>query len=137
MTEITDIKSFIANELGIHQDVISSDTDIYDTFGTEGDDCFDFEAKYAERFDVNMDNFRWYFHHGEEGWNIGALIFKPPHGRVDRIPITPALLQTYAKLKSWQLSYPKHTLPKRRYDLMITRLLVILVIAGSCVATWE
>lgn len=126
MTELDDIYQFLAEELGVPKENLHESTDIYDEFGMEGDDCFGFEEYFSEKFCVNMEGFLWYFHHGEEGmFSIGALFFKPPYGRVVRIPLTPKMLRDSAVKGSWAINYPMHTIPNKRYDLTINKISIL------------
>lgn len=69
----------------------------------------------------------WYFHCGEEGsWNnIGGTFFKSPDERVKHIAVTPDMLSEFAKIGKWNIDYPDHKLPKRRYDILINQLLIL------------
>lgn len=126
MTEIEEIYQFLAEEIGVPKDKFNESTDIYDEFGMEGDDCFDFEEYFSKKFDVNMEKFLWYFHHGEEGiFSIGALFFKPPYSRVTRIPVTPKALQDAVAKGSWTIEYPAHTIPTERYDLTVNKIIIL------------
>jgi hypothetical protein len=89
---------------------LSDDADIFDRFGIDGDDAFEFIDRFATKFEIDTTNYRWYFHHGEEAFlNFGAWLFKPPYRRVDRIPITPQVLTEPLRAKRWPLKYPKQT----------------------------
>src|SRR6202163_3555503 len=39
-------------------------------------------------FERPLSAYLWYFHTGEEGFNIGGLFFRPPNAKVREIPIT-------------------------------------------------
>jgi len=73
-----------------------------------------------------MSGYRWYFHHGEEGFNIGSLFCAPPYKRVQHIPVTPSILLDAAVEGKWPLNYPDHKLPEKRYDILVTRVLIVL-----------
>lgn len=92
-----------------------------------GDDFHDMIDKYAKEYDVDMRDYLWYFHADEEGISIGGVFFKPPHARVERIPVTPRMLAQFIETKKWKIDYPKHSIPKRRVDLFINLGIVILV----------
>jgi flavin-dependent dehydrogenase len=103
------------------------ETDIF-RYGINGDVFHDLMDEFAEKYAVDMTGYLWYFHTNEEGINIGAIFFAPPDRQVKRIPVTPALLADFARKKKWDITYPEHRLPKRRYDIIATRLLLILAI---------
>jgi hypothetical protein len=109
---------------------LNHDDDIFDALGIYGDDAFDLMEAYSARFGVEVSDYRWYFHHGEEGSNPGALFFHPPYARVKRIPITLDVLAEGIERKHWPLQYPDHQLPKVRWDvwLQLPATLLILVL---------
>lgn len=51
------------------------DTDVLCKAGLSGLDAAHFMDLFAEKFGVDMNSYRWYFHHDEEGASIGALLF--------------------------------------------------------------
>ncbi len=46
---------------------LAEDDCIFGKLGIDGDDAFEFMEKFSETFGVNLDDYRWYFHNGEEG----------------------------------------------------------------------
>ncbi|WP_024546781.1 DUF1493 family protein [Picosynechococcus sp. NKBG15041c] len=125
---ITDIYRFIQQEIpDATGDRLTEDTDIFSTFDIQGDDCATFIEKFAQAFKVDLDGYLWYFHHGESGLNIGGFFVKPPYKRVDSLPITPAILLKAASKRRWKLTYPDHTLPKKRWDMIINKIILFLV----------
>ncbi len=139
MASLGDIYNFIAESSGVKADKLTPDTDLYKDIGIDGDDFFELEAEFGKRFSVDMANYRWYFHHGEEGgFNIGGLLFKPPYSRVMRIPVTPELLLQSANAHSWLLTYPEHELPPRRFDLLFNLFFLGSIgIAGIVLFFWR
>lgn len=104
----------------------SAAADIFEICGIDGDDASDFMEAFGARFDVDLDGYRWYFHHGEEGSNFGRLFFKPPYRRVVRLPITPDILVEAIEGRQWPLRYPPHELPDVRWDIRINQILMII-----------
>ncbi len=129
-TDRGEILAFVA-EIAGRDAILSDDTNIFETIGIDGDDATEFVAQFADRFGVDMAGYIWYFHHGEEGLNLGAFAFKPPYWRVSRIPITLAVLTEAVSTKRWPLSYPDHQLPARRWDLILN---IPVTIAGLAIA---
>src|SRR5262245_34784216 len=79
------VAEFLRDFWGSGTHLLSDDADIFDSFGIEGDDASEFIERFATQFKIDTSNYRWYFHHGEEGFvNVGAWLFKPPYRRVDR-----------------------------------------------------
>lgn len=125
---IHDIIDLVKEKSGA--DDVNELTDIFEDLGCVGDDFHELIEEYAKKYNVDMTSYLWYFHADEEGgWNsIGNIFFKPPYQRVKRIPVTPLMLLKFAMQKKWEVSYPEHHLPKRRYDIIINRIMVILFI---------
>jgi hypothetical protein len=132
-----DIISFIAEKHGIKESRIDSHTDIFFDLHCVGDDFHELMQEYAKQFQVDMKKFKWYFHANEEGQSFGAIFFKAPYERVDRIPVAPVMLLDFANNGKWSIEYPKHKLPKYRIDTLINYLLIIIIIffiIKSCVS---
>ena len=109
---------------------LNSNSDVFAKVGVSGDDCDDLMITYQKKYQVDMSEYLWYFHHEEEGsWNtIGGSFFQRPNERVKRIPITPKMLTDFANSKKWNVDYPEHNLPKYRYDIIINWSFIILLI---------
>ena len=127
MYNIKDIIAFVEQETGCSE--IIETTDIEKDLGCYGDDFDDFIHKYSKLFNVEMTSYLWYFHSREEGQNFGKLFFKAPNKRVTRIPVTPFMLLNFATEGKWNIEYPIHSIPQKRYDLSINKFLFILVSA--------
>lgn len=113
------------------------DADLFDQFGIDGDDASDFMTAFGACFDVACEDYRWYFHHREEGWNIAALFFAPPNRRVERIPITPDILVRIIETAQWPVQYPPHVLPKVRWDVRLNQSMLLVAIALGALWLWE
>jgi len=135
MIKIEDIYDLIEKEQGIHKSDIKPNSDLCEDLGIDGDDFFDFEVLFSKKFSVDMTGYLWYFHHGEEGMNIGSLFAQAPYQRVQHIPVTPEILLQAAQTKHWPISYPEHELPDKRYDILINQIIVftitLLIIMGA------
>ena len=127
MVAIADIYRFIQTELEVSETLLNLDTDLFEVLDLRADACADFMAKFAEKFNVELDNYLWYFHHGEAGLNLGGYLFAPPYQRVERLAITPTMLREAATKKRWLLSYPDHEIPKRRWDMVINKMILFFV----------
>ena len=125
------IDAFLIQNTGIDQ--LNPNDDLLNDQGVSGDDFHEMIDEYAKTFKVNMTGYLWYFHANEEGgWNsIGSAFFDPPYKRVSRIPITPALLLDIANKGHWDIQYPPHKLPRRRWDLLINQVLFAAVISWA------
>ncbi|MDR2916718.1 MAG: DUF1493 family protein [Tannerella sp.] len=107
---------------------INADSDIF-KLGFAGDDFHEMIYDYAAKYAVDMTGYLWYFHADEEGLSgIGGLFFPPPYKRVERISLTPQLLADIANKGKWDLEYPEHEIPVKRYDLIINQALLGLVL---------
>lgn len=125
MTPTSEIIEFIKGETDANANV---DTDIERDLGVFGDDFYELMEAFAKRYNVDMSEFIWYFHSGEEGLNIpSAMFFKPPYARVARIPVTPLMLSEFANTGKWSIDYPSHDIPKKRFDLTVNFLFIVMV----------
>jgi len=125
MNKYDEIIDFVKDISGI--DEINPESDIFN-LGVVGDDFHEMIDEYSKRYEVDMTEYLWYFHADEEGQSFGALFFKPPYRRVERIPITPRLLSEFATTKKWVINYPEHKLPNKRIDIIINQVLVLVFI---------
>ena len=122
MPTTDEIIEFVKENTGY--DNIASDTDIFGV-GITGDDFHELIEDFAKTYSVDMKNYRWYFHANEEGGDlVGEIFFPPPYKRVERIPVTPSLLTEFANSGKWTIKYPKHQIPKKRYDFLINNILL-------------
>ncbi len=97
--------------------------------GCYGDDFHELMEEYAKKFNVDMESYRWYFYTEEEGSSsIGGIFFKAPNETVERISVTPEMLLEFANKKKWGIEYPTHTVPRKRYDLLINIIVFVVVI---------
>jgi hypothetical protein len=125
---ITDLINFLQDLSG--NDNIESDSDIFNDIGMVGDDFHEMIEKFSKQFSVDMKDYLWYFHSDEEGQNLSYGIFKAPYKRVQRIPHTSKMLTEFANKGKWEIIYPRHKLPKRRYDILTNQILLGLFLAG-------
>ncbi|MBP8062628.1 MAG: DUF1493 family protein [Brevundimonas sp.] len=115
---------------------LPDDADLFDALGIDGDDGTDFMEAFVARFDVDATDFRWYFHHADEGWNFGALFYRPIYRRFGRIPITLAVLTEAVRTRRWPIVYPDHIVPGRRWDILINQIFVAAVLIGLAALGW-
>jgi len=116
---------------------LSDDADLLEDLGIYGDDAFEFIERFVSKFDVRADSYRWYFHHGEEGHNIGGLFFAPPYRRVEHIPISLETLIEAVETKRWPIDYPAHQLPNVRWDLRFNQIFALLAFSGLSLWLWQ
>jgi len=134
--DITEIIHFVAIESGAKIDIIHANTDIVDELGFVGDDFHELMTSYSNKYQVNMDEYLWYFHSEDEGLNIWSFIFKSPSAKVNRIPVTPEMLLNFAVKSKWQVVYPEHKVPTNRNDITCSNALWLVLIIGLCLAVW-
>src|SRR5690349_5885366 len=111
---IEDIIKLIVEKTGCRESEVRINADIDNDLGCTGDDFDELIAEFAQRFDVDMNSYLWYFHTYEEGHthNIGRWFVKVPPESIERIPVTPSVLLESANLKVWSIVYPAHSVPK-------------------------
>jgi hypothetical protein len=119
------VLAFVREKTG--EPLLEMDDDIFARALT-GKSFTEFVVAFSHRFRVNIDNYLWYFHTNEESINPGAIFYKPPFERVERIPITPSKLFDFANKGYWDVYYPEHEIPSSRIDVLINIILVFLVI---------
>lgn len=98
--------------------------------GIVGDDFHEMIENYAQKYQVDMSHYLWYFHADEEGHSLGGVLFKPPYERVERIPVTPQMLADFIVTKKWKMEYPSHQIPNHRTDLTINKAIGITFLIG-------
>jgi hypothetical protein len=111
--------------------LLSDDADILDRLGIDGGDAFDLIERFATKFEIDITNYHWHFHHGEEVSvnTIGSWFFNAPYRRVDRIPITSQVLAEAIRTKRWPLEYPEHKLPSVRWDIRFSQAVSLAIAA--------
>lgn len=123
---IENILDFVAEYSG--KEKLQESSDIEGELGVYADDWHDMIEKFGEIYQVDMTTYLWYFHSREEGFTIGSLFFKAPYERVERIPITPSDLLRIATKQKWDIKYPEHKIPNKRYDLIIGTVISLIII---------
>lgn len=114
----------------------SIDADVFGALGIDGDDAFEFMSRLTAKFGIDADKYRWYFHRGEEGWNLGGVFFRPPYRRVERMPITTRTLIEAIETKCWPLQYPAHKLPSVRWDIRLNQFLIVVAFIPLALLVW-
>jgi hypothetical protein len=128
---IADIQHFISTQLSCELTLVTADADIVYEL-----DCVDFAldefiAAYRTKFGVNMDDYHWYFHTNVVSGDtsaLGKMLFKPTPNAVKHIPITAKILCESANVGKWLISYPEHTVPRRRFDAYIQASIILIFI---------
>ena len=135
MYTLDDISEFVAKQTGVERTKIVPEARLVEDLGVEGDDFFELERVFAQQFKVDMSDYRWYFHHAEEGAaSLGAVFFSPPNMRVGHIPVMISMLLDAANCGRWTLEYPPHQLPARRYDVMVNLAVLFFVVLAALLA---
>ncbi len=135
MYTLDDVSEFVAKQTGVKRTKITPESRLVEDLGLEGDDFFELEHAFAQRFKVDISGYRWYFHHAEEGAaSLGGLFFPPPNIRVGHIPVTITLLLDAANAGKWTMEYPAHQVPPRRYDLAINLIVLIVFVLATLLA---
>jgi acyl carrier protein len=125
---IEEIYKFLIEFQGVKRNILTPDSDLLNDLDIDGDDFFELEEEFMSKFNVNMDSYRWYFHHGEEGFNFGSIFAPAPYQQVEHIPVTPRVLLEAAQTKVWPIIYPEHTITSRRKENAINKSIFFLLI---------
>lgn len=113
---------------------LTRDTALQADLGVYGDDLDAVILGWAERFGVDLSEYRPHFHTPEEGLNPGGLLFPPPASRAGQIPITLGMLHDFAERGAWGIDYPEPLPDGRRPDVWVNRVLAAGVTGG--LAAW-
>lgn len=131
-----EIAVFAEGFLGIPIDV-HAEVDLLGASGCEGDDAFEFMEAFSERFGVDLTGYRWEFHHSDEAAQLNpGWPFKAPHQKVERIPLTLALLTEAAAKGVWPLGYPDVDLGTGRPDIWNGLILFAGIVLVGGFAIW-
>ncbi|MDB5251120.1 MAG: hypothetical protein JWP27_289 [Flaviaesturariibacter sp.] len=122
---LAQVGRFLEERLG---EAVPLDADIFADLGCTGIRFTQLISAFGLRFDVDISAYRWYFHTNEDETTIGAMFFKPPYERVERIAVTPEMLLQFANSGWWDITYPEHEIPSSRADIFITILVIFAVI---------
>jgi hypothetical protein len=128
MYQLDDIIEFVKEETLSKR--VTADSDIERDLGWTGDDFSELMEKYCQKYKVDMSSYLWYFHHDEEGslHSIGGVFFKSPRQLVTHIPVTPKILFDFFQKGKWDLEYPEHSIPKKRYDILINQIVLFILV---------
>ena len=133
--QIEVIYEFIARSEPILTGELTPEADLHDDLGITGDDFPAFMASFEKEFNVDMQDYRWYFHHAEEGaLGLTGLFINSPAYRVPHIPVTPRLLLEAVTEGHWPVQYPEHDLSAKRFDITIDRVLALALVLFTL--TW-
>lgn len=123
--EITDfVCEFIACK-----ETVSPATELEKGMGITGDDFDELIQKYSEKFNVDMTDYKWFFHTVEESCNI-SILFKSPDKYVENIPVTIKMLIEFANSGKWDVKYPEYEIPPARYDIYESYIIYALILAS-------
>lgn len=101
--------------------------DFLDAFDLEGDNANEFLEEYAERFNVDLESFLWYFHYNADEPPMYRRV-KPvdQNGRAFHLrPITLEQLVQAAEAGRWLETYPEHTVRKSKILMIVLLTLLI------------
>jgi hypothetical protein len=126
---IEGIYDFITEAEPILLGELTPNADLHDDLGITGDDFSRLMHRFGSRFGVDMRDYRWYFHHPEQGaLGLGGIFKRSPSFRVPHIPVTPNLMLQAVTEGCWPLDYPEHDLTARRIDITVDRVIALAVI---------
>ena len=130
---IADIQEFISTQLGCDLGLVTADADIVYDLGCVDFALDEFIAAYRSKFGVDMEDYRWYFHTNVVSGDtsaLGKILFKPLPNAVKHIPITAKILWESAINGKWNIWYPEHTVPRRRFDAYIQASIIFIFIVA-------
>ena len=126
---LNDIVDFVRAATGFEGEM-SGSTGLEADVGIWGDAHDALMSQYAEKYGVDMSGYLWYFHTREEPFFPSfGFVFKPPYSRVTRMDITVGTLLEGANTGRWPVKYPPHSLPRYRYDVIASYVVIVAFIA--------
>ena len=124
MFQIEDIYDFLNRTEPLLMGELMPYADLHDDLGITGDDFSIIMHKFGNEFNVDMRNYRWYFHHAEDkALGLTGLFKNSPSFRVQHIPVTPRLLLDAVNKGQWPVNYPDHDLSGNYFDITIDRII--------------
>ncbi len=133
--QIETIYEFIIRLEPILLSDLSPYADLHDDLGITGDDFTKFIREFEKEFRVDMQDYRWYFHHPEQGaLGFSGLFKNSPSFRVPHIPVTPHVLLQAVIQGHWPVKYPDHDVSGIRYDITIDRVIALALVL--LLVTW-
>ncbi len=127
--QIDTIYEFIIRSEPILLSDLSPNADLHDDLGITGDDFSIIMREFEKEFNVDMRNYRWYFHHAEQGaLGLSGLFKNSPSFRVSHIPVTPRLLLQAVNQGHWPVQYPEHDVSGKRFDITIDRVIALALV---------
>jgi hypothetical protein len=131
MVTVDEIMEFVGECTGAK--TIQPDSDIEDDLDCTGDDFSELMEDFSDKYSVDMSTYLWYFHADEEVFiNLGRWLFLNPYDRVEKISVTPALLAECANKGKWDIQYPEHKLPEKRWDIFLSPFVFAALVFFTC-----
>ena len=133
--QIETIYEFIMRSERILTGELTPNADLHDDLGITRDDFSAIMRKFENEFNVYMQNYRWHFHHAENGaLGISGLFINSPSFSVPHIPVTPRLLLQAVTESSCPVQHPDHDLSEKRYDITIDQVFALALVLF--IITW-
>lgn len=129
VSTVAEINALVRKHTGA-RGMLSEETDLHSDLRLISLDLEEFLDEFAKRFDVDLSEFLWYFHTEEDGVSLGRLFFAAPQDLVTRIPLRLALFYQAVELGRWPVDYPEHSLPRRRWDVVVDQCLAAAMALG-------
>ena len=124
MVQMRDIYYFLNRVEPVLMSELTPSSDLHDDLGITGSDFSIVMHKFEREFNVDMRNYRWYFHHTEDNaLGLAGLFKNSPSFRVPYIPVTPHLLLDAVNQGKWPVDYPEHDLSGVRFDITVDRII--------------
>ena len=102
------IRIFLAEETGANNlEEIDDGMDIVNGLKIYGDDVWELMKNFGQKFNVDMNNFRWYHHSEPEGFDLRWIFRKPWWEKKTHVAIRINDLVESAKQMKWDLNYPE------------------------------
>lgn len=103
-----EVKDWVAGQVSARREQLHTTTRIEQDLGITGDDASELMAAFGERFEVDLSEFKFDHHFGQEGGNPFSFIYLRVFARhqLETVPVTIDDLVEAALQKKWQTPKP-------------------------------
>ncbi len=108
-----ELVQFLGHEVGVSAANINQSTRLLEDLGLDGEDYLLLIERFAEKFSVDVQAYRWFHHHGPEGFNPLWLLIPPWWDQTLYIPITVGDLVESSFSGKWSVRYPDEVVRPR------------------------
>ncbi len=122
-----DILDLVSQIRGKHPSK-AEEQDLFGLFGIDGHDAWELLGATAERADLNLDGYLWYFHQHDEPPVGRRVVPVGVDGKVlPMIPVSVDTLWAAAQTGVWPVTYPPHCVHNRGWYVVAAFVAMVLI----------